>query len=389
MATIDIQKLADDMIGAVRAHIAGAIGAFSARLTEFETRLQAIPAGPAGPQGERGEAGAPGESIRGEAGPQGLSGDPGPAGRDGADGAPGAPGEAGARGEKGDKGDPGEVGPQGDQGPAGRDGADGAAGARGEIGERGEKGDKGDIGAQGEPGLQGVRGEAGERGERGEPGPAGIDGRDGAPGEPGIRGEVGPVGDRGEKGEPGESIHPDTVALMVRENVDRAVGALPPAKDGAPGRDAAQIDVLPGIDAAKSYTRGTWAKHDGGLFMARTQTEGMEGWECIVAGVTRVDVEMASADMRNFVVTTRMTGGQSRAVEFALPVVIDRGVWRAGQYETGDHVSWGGSGWIAQRITDGEPGEGDSGWRLSTKRGRDGKDAGTGPAAKRAPVRVG
>lgn len=355
MAKIDLEKLADDMIASVRAHVAGAIGALSARLTDFETRLQAIPAGPPGPQGERGEAGPPGESIRGEAGPQGLPGERGAPGLDGQPGEVGMQGVPGERGEQGEKGDPGE------------------------------KGDKGDPGPPGEAGAPGMRGEQGERGEPGEQGPAGVDGRDGAPGEPGIRGEV---GERGEKGEPGESIHPDTVALMVRENVDRAVAALPPAKDGAPGRDAAEIDVLSGINPEKSYPRGTWAKHDGGLFMARKQTDGMAGWDCIVAGLTSVEVEQTAE--REFIVKTSITGGGVRATQFKIPVVIDRGVWRAGQYEAGDHVSWDGSGWIAQRQTVGKPGEAESGWRLSTKRGRDGKDGGpAGPAAKREPVRVG
>jgi polyribonucleotide nucleotidyltransferase len=54
--------------------------------------------------------------------------------------------------------------------------------------------------------------------------------------------------------------------------------------------------------------------------------------------------------------------------------LIDRGVWKAGQFETGDVVSQGGSLWIAQRTTDKQPGHDNSDWRLSVKRGRDGKD---------------
>jgi hypothetical protein len=60
--------------------------------------------------------------------------------------------------------------------------------------------------------------------------------------------------------------------------------------------------------------------------------------------------------------------------------VIDRGVWREGQYKAGDAVTWAGSLWIAQKDTDAKPDSGD-GWRLSVKRGRDGKAA--------EPVKVG
>jgi hypothetical protein len=56
-----------------------------------------------------------------------------------------------------------------------------------------------------------------------------------------------------------------------------------------------------------------------------------------------------------------------------VPMIIDKGVWREGEYEKGDAVSWDGSGWISQRKTTEKPGTSDA-WRLSTKRGRDGKD---------------
>ncbi len=68
-------------------------------------------------------------------------------------------------------------------------------------------------------------------------------------------------------------------------------------------------------------------------------------------------------------------GDVCHSFEFAFPVVLDRGVWKEGDYENGDAVSWGGSLWIAQRDTSDKPDSPDSGWRLAVKRGRDGKDA--------------
>jgi integrin beta 3 len=55
-------------------------------------------------------------------------------------------------------------------------------------------------------------------------------------------------------------------------------------------------------------------------------------------------------------------------------MMIYREVWREGEYERGDVVTWGGSIFIAQRKPTGKPGDPDSGWRLAVKHGRDGKD---------------
>jgi hypothetical protein len=56
-------------------------------------------------------------------------------------------------------------------------------------------------------------------------------------------------------------------------------------------------------------------------------------------------------------------------------VVLDRGVFRPGmRAEKGDGVTFGGQYFIAQRDTEAKPGESPD-WRLSVKRGRDGKDA--------------
>jgi hypothetical protein len=65
-----------------------------------------------------------------------------------------------------------------------------------------------------------------------------------------------------------------------------------------------------------------------------------------------------------------------RSFPVALPIVLDRGVWRDGQYVQGDAVTYAGALWIAQRQTTARPGEGpDNGWRLAVKAPRHGKSA--------------
>jgi hypothetical protein len=69
-------------------------------------------------------------------------------------------------------------------------------------------------------------------------------------------------------------------------------------------------------------------------------------------------------------------GDRVKEFPFTLPIVIDRGVFKEGsaEYVKGDGVTWAGSFFIAQKDNpEGKPGESDA-WRLSIKRGRDGKN---------------
>lgn len=72
-------------------------------------------------------------------------------------------------------------------------------------------------------------------GQKGEPGMSGAPGERGPIGEPGERGEPGTIGEQGPEGKagpPGEGVHPDTVRLLVLEEIGKAVGVLPRAQDG-------------------------------------------------------------------------------------------------------------------------------------------------------------
>lgn len=199
-------------------------------------------------------------------------------------------------------------------------------------------------------------------------------------------------------GEPGKSVTVDDVKPMLEQMVKAAVAEIPvpeapllpdigamvsaavaemPAPEpvsGEDGRDALQLEVLPCIDEGKSYPRGSYATHSGGLWRAFQKTQGMHGWECLVDGIA--GLEVANTDERNFTVTVTRASGQAETKSFALPVMIYRGVFKAGdEYLPGDTVTWGGSLWHCDEPSTDKPGEiGSKGWTLATKRGRDGRD---------------
>ncbi|EEZ5068750.1 phage portal protein, partial [Escherichia coli] len=191
----------------------------------------------------------------------------------------------------------------------------------------------------------------------------------------------------------GKSITPDDVRPMLEQMVTEAVSHIPVPRDGrdydpdvlqkavldavsalpAPqdGRDATALEILPAIDDQKSFPRGTYATHQGGLWRAYEKTHGMRGWECLVDGVADIDVSMTGE--RLFSVVVRQSSGQRTEKTFSLPVMLYRGVFRAGEtYHPGDTVTWGGSLWHCNSMTGDKPGEAhSSGWTLAAKRGRD------------------
>lgn len=189
----------------------------------------------------------------------------------------------------------------------------------------------------------------------------------------------------------GKSVTTEDVQLMIQELVsasmpelpdvkslvNEAIAALPaaePGKDGENGRDALSLEILPFIDEGKSYPRGSYATHNGGLWRAYEKTHGMRGWECLVDGVAGIDIQQS--EQRCFTLTVNRTSGASETKSFDVPVMIYQGVFKSGQeYLPGDTVTWGGSLWHCDEQTQEKPGEaGSKGWTLAAKRGRDGRD---------------
>lgn len=239
-----------------------------------------------------------------------------------------------------------------------------------ERGDKGETGEKGEPGLIGPPGPTGPKGEAGEKGERGEPGPAGLIGPAGPSGERGEKGEAGPAGQPGERGEKGD--------------------AGPAGPSGERGKDAAEIEILDGMDTTRSYPRGTFVAHDGGVFRAFRPTDPIgdsteyerAGWSVVWRGLTSADITLAD-DGRTVTMSLRMTGGKTVERSVQIPSMIYRGVWTDQHYSQGDTVTWDGSLWVrmAGEGTS-KPGT-DSLWRLSAKRGRDGRDGLRGEKGER------
>lgn len=412
----DAESLATRMLDAVKAYVARAVVALDVRFVEFDARIKAIPAGPKGDSGNAGKDGGeglPGKSAYALAVERGFAGTE-------LQWLDSIKGDRGDRGEKGERGESVQ-GPKGDRGESGvgEKGLQGARGDKGEKGDEGVRGVKGDLGQIGLTGEQGAKGDKGDRGDIGPDGkdaevdydriettikdvvpvavkeevtkavsaiPAPQNGRDGndAPAvdeDALVERAVSriPVPKDGTPGRDGESIHPDTVALMVRNAVAAEVQKLPAAKDGAAGRDAFDINPLPSIDETKSYPAGTWARYCGGLIKAVRKTDQITGslldagWEVMVEGLSALVVTQGE-NLRTFSVAAMLTSGTKAVSDFSVPVLLDRGVYKAGTYGKGDVVTYGGSMWVSLKDGNTTKPPSDS-WRCIVQRGKDGKDA--------------
>jgi hypothetical protein len=179
----------------------------------------------------------------------------------------------------------------------------------------------------------------------------------------------------GPKGEDGVSVSHEAVQAMIDEAVAKAMAGVEKPADGHPGRDALDIELQPGIDAEKSYQRGVFATHNGGIWRSYEQTHGMRGWECIARGYPDIRFEMRGE--RTLAVISVDSVGKEEVQTYSIPVMIYREVWKEGNiYQQGDMVSFGGSLWHcdASDVTD-KPGVPGSRWTLCAKKGRDGKSS--------------
>lgn len=183
--------------------------------------------------------------------------------------------------------------------------------------------------------------------------PAPRYGKDGENGKDGVAGEKGADGKDGRDGRDGRD-----------------------GKDGQDGRDAAQIDILPAIDEEKTYAKGTFASHKGGLWRAKTTTSGMDGWELVCDGISGIDI--AQGADRTVVIQCTKASGTAQNFTLNLPSLIYKGVYSAQIiYAKGDMVTFGGGVWHCDGEAEGKPGEA-KGWTLAVKKGRDGKDGDKG-----------
>lgn len=200
--------------------------------------------------------------------------------------------------------------------------------------------------------------------------PAGKDGRDGLDGKDGAPGQNGKDGEPGERGEPGEAIKGEPGPQGVPG--ERGPEGLPGAP-GADGKSIAVDDIRDVLDAsfakwALDVERRAAETIQRAIDRIPAPKDGKDG-----LGFEDLTVEF---DGERHVTMKFVRGEQTKQFGFDLPVVIDRGVYKEGQqYAQGDGVTWGGQFFIAQRATADKPmAPGSDDWRLSVKKGRDGKD---------------
>lgn len=261
-----------------------------------------------------------------------------------------------------------------DEIPAPKDGIDG---------EKGDNGSDGQDGAQGPAGMSAYD-IAVERGFDGTVDDwlsslKGVDGKDGVDGSDGKDGIDGERGDKGEPGSDGVGVsetlidrdgelivtltngETKRVGLVVgrdgRDGVDGQKGD--PGDQGDPGRD--------GVDGRRGEQGIQGEKGDPGI-QGDKGLPGMDGKDGLGFDDMRVEY-----DGERGMTLVFERGEDVHEYNLTIPALIDKGVWKAGEYAKGDVVTQGGSLWIAKRDTMEKPGYDNDDWRLSVKRGRDGK----------------
>lgn len=198
--------------------------------------------------------------------------------------------------------------------------------------------------------------------------------------------------------ENGKSVTLEDVSPMIANEVAKAVSALPAAKDGV-GLAGAIIDregclVVTLTDGATKELGPVVGKDVDERAIEARLKEMVDAMPKAKDGVDGFGFDDMSADYdgeRGLVL--RFVRGE-RIKEFALsmPVVIDRGVWidgKDGGYAKGDGVTWAGSFWISQKDDNDDKPDGGEGWRLAVKRGRDGKSVKVELPSAPQPVKVG
>lgn len=175
-----------------------------------------------------------------------------------------------------------------------------------------------------------------------------------------------------EKGDKGDSVTIEDVKPLIEEAVSSIEIPIPAdGKDGvAPTADE--------VAKAMECIFAKWAldferKADGVLSKAidaiPKPKDGKDALEL-------EDFDLSLADDGRTVTMSLKRGDTVIEKSVKLPVPLDADVYRDGQsYEKGDGVTYGGCWWIAQKdAPEGKPGASDD-WRLSVKRGRDGRES--------------
>lgn len=201
----------------------------------------------------------------------------------------------------------------------------------------------------------------------------------------------------GTDGKDGASVTADDVLPVLMERADAYLTSLPVPKDGRDGADGK--DGAPGEKGADGIgLAGALIDRTGNLVVTLTNGETKALGEVVgrdgqaggkgADGIGFDDMTLDYDGERTFTFLFQKDG-RIEERRFVVPVVLDRGVYRADDgYAKGDAVTYGGSIWIAQRETKARP-DASADWRLSVKAGRNGKDGVMKVAPDTTPIRVG
>lgn len=166
-----------------------------------------------------------------------------------------------------------------------------------------------------------------------------------------------------------EALELPDIPAMVADAVAEAVKAIPTPRDGRdgapgergePGRDGLDVKDLFRAEGGRLVAvMSDGTTKDLGCFVGADGKDGADG-----LGFDDMDFEVK--DGRLFAVFRR----GDLVKEARLPGISYRGGWKAGEYLTGDSVTFGSCQWIATEDTDEKPGEGKA-WQLAVRKGRD------------------
>lgn len=165
----------------------------------------------------------------------------------------------------------------------------------------------------------------------------------------------------------------DAGPVDLAEVAKQAAALIPKPEDGQPGKDAEPVSIESVIAAVSAQFERRFS--DMQLSWERqardTFEKAADKMPVPKDGKDALPVEDIEIKQEGRLVTIKL-GTVERTIK--LDTVLDQGVWRDGDYEKGDAVTYGGSLWIAQEDKpEGAPGT-TKAWRLAVKKGRDGKD---------------
>jgi hypothetical protein len=195
----------------------------------------------------------------------------------------------------------------------------------------------------------------------------------------------------GKDGEPGKDADMDALFSYI-ENYMKAIPIPQNGKDGKDGekgesgiagRDGADV-----VAAFRDSDRHLVLTLSNGVVKDIGQVHGTDGKDGINGrdGIDYDLIKFVQDDDDPRVVNVVHDGVKGEHIgSFRIPGFVDKGVWRAGKYQQGDSVSFGGSMFIARVDTAAKP-EASPDWRLSVKRGLDGAAGKDGKTGERGPA---